>query len=99
MTVVANELSSMEVVRRVEAGEAVLCPACRTRLEPIPAQWQPGMRLSGVACPRSQQHYLTLLDDAETVSAIRARFRKARESRPETASRDNGGAEPARKTG
>ncbi len=79
MTVVAIELSSIEVVRHIENGQAVLCPACRTRLEPIPKQWKPGMRLSGVTCPRSQQHYLTLLDDAEAVNAVRARFRKVRD--------------------
>ena len=37
------------------------------------------MKLSGVTCLRSQQHYLTLLDDAEAMNAIRHRFRKARD--------------------
>lgn len=99
MTTVANELSSMEVVRRVEAGEEVLCPACRTRLETIPAHWRPGTRLSGVACPRSQRHYLTLLDDAEAAKELRALFKNVRRFDDAEVAEGAGGMEPTRKAG
>ena len=73
MTEVARRgMDVREVVARIERGETLLCPSCRSPLRPIPETFKPGDRLYAIECPKDRGHYLTILEYADIREAMRA---------------------------
>jgi hypothetical protein len=72
----ADAVSAVEALSLYARGAQLICPACRTRLEPIPLDTAPGERPQGLKCPQNDRHYLVYGESAETINAAREGLRR-----------------------
>lgn len=66
-----EQLPVNKVVGLVKSGEAVACPRCGARIQPVPEDWVQGTPLSMIKCPINEDHYAVLIEDADAMHRIR----------------------------